>query len=356
MKSTSHLANSETRLPRIAITTGDPSGVGPEICVRVILNQSINAQCTPMIFGDAAVLARAAECLRLPFSPKIISAASWSQSNDFVDGPSVVDFGLINTNQLEIGKISPASGRASLQYLNAAIDSALSGKVDAITTGPIHKEAIHAAGSEHIGHTEILAAATKTSQYLMMLTAPEITCSLVTAHVGLAQASALLSTEKIVSAMELTVDAMHKMRGITPRLTVCGLNPHAGEGGLLGDHEEERIIVPAVEIMRQRGIQVTGPLPPDTAFLPARREQTDAYICMYHDQGLIPLKMLAFDKAINITLGLPIIRTSVDHGTAFDIAWKGIASASSMVEAVQIAAKLSSQSALSNASPGAESS
>jgi 4-hydroxy-L-threonine phosphate dehydrogenase PdxA len=153
----------------------------------------------------------------------------------------------------------------------------------------------------------------------------------------------LLSVEKIISAMELTIEAMRRMRGATPRLTVCGLNPHAGEGGLLGGREEELFIIPAVEQMRQRGIEVAGPLPPDTAFLPARRAQTDAYICMYHDQGLIPLKMLAFDKAINVTLGLPIIRTSVDHGTAFDIAWKGVASASSMIEAIRIAALLSRQ-------------
>lgn len=343
MPSTERTKNRPSRLPRIAITMGDPAGVGPEICARVLIDKRVTSTCLPIIFGDAEVLFEAAECVKAAISPRVIAKADWNQVFETVSSPAVLDFGLITTAEFEPGTISTACGKASLEYLYAAIDAAIRGTVDAITTGPIHKEAIHAAGSPHIGHTEILAEATKSPRHLMMLSAPEITCSLVTAHVGLAEAATLLTTEKIVSAIELTVDAMQKMRGITPRITVCGLNPHAGEGGLLGNGEEARIIVPAIEAMRGRGLSIVGPLPPDTAFLPARREQTDAYICMYHDQGLIPLKMLAFDKAINITLGLPIIRTSVDHGTAFDIAWKGVATASSMVEAILIAAKLSKQ-------------
>jgi 4-hydroxythreonine-4-phosphate dehydrogenase len=152
---------------------------------------------------------------------------------------------------------------------------------------------------------------------------------------------ALLTVPKILDAIELTVAAMRRMRGREPTLTICGLNPHAGEGGLFGDREEERIIAPAVEVARAQGVLIEGPLPPDTAFLPSRRRATDAYICMYHDQGLIPLKMLSFDTAINVTLGLPIVRTSVDHGTAFDIAWQGKASPSSLYEAVRLAVKLS---------------
>jgi 4-phospho-D-threonate 3-dehydrogenase / 4-phospho-D-erythronate 3-dehydrogenase len=334
--------------PRVAITMGDPSGVGPEICVRLLQNPAVNSKCVPIVYGDASVLARAAECLGLPFKIEVISAGNRHDTIAFKSMPAVVDFNLIQPAKLEIGKVSAACGRASLAYLEAAITDALSGKVDAVTTAPIHKEAIHAAGSKHIGHTEILAEATNAKQYLMMLTAPTITCSLVTAHVGLAQAPSLLTSEKILLAMELTIEAMERLREITPRLTVCGLNPHAGEGGLLGQGEEERLIVPAIEIMRSRGYSVVGPLPPDTAFLPARRAQTDAYICMYHDQGLIPLKMLAFDSAINITLGLPIIRTSVDHGTAFDIAWKGVASANSLIEAVQIAAQLALRAKFKN--------
>ena len=173
-----------------------------------------------------------------------------------------------------------------------------------------------------------------------MLTSPAISCSLVTTHIGYHEVAGALSSEAILDAIELTADALQRLRGRAPRLVVCGLNPHAGEHGLFGKGEEERIIAPAIASARAQGIQIEGPLPPDTAFLPQRRETTDAYICMYHDQGLIPLKMLAFDSAINITLGLPIIRTSVDHGTALDIAWQGQANPNSLFEAIRLAARL----------------
>jgi 4-hydroxythreonine-4-phosphate dehydrogenase len=162
----------------------------------------------------------------------------------------------------------------------------------------------------------------------------------VTVHVGLVQVPALLTTERVREVIDLTADAMRRLRGHEPRLAVCGLNPHAGEGGLFGQREEERIIAPAVASARADGLTIEGPLPPDTAFLPERRRRTDAYVCMYHDQGLIPLKALAFDSAINTTLGLPVVRTSVDHGTAFDIAWQGVANPSSLYEAVRLAALL----------------
>lgn len=333
-------------LPKIAVTMGDPAGIGPEICVRMLADSSWSDTCIPVVLGDVSVLKKAAELLGIPLIARIVARHDWPLVCGLDHAPTIVDFGDESLLGFEEGKVSAACGRASLAYLYSAIDAAQKNQVDAITTGPIHKEAIHAAGSPHIGHTEILAEATQALSHLMMLSAPEITCSLVTAHVGLAEVAGMLSVDKVVSAMELTVEAMRRMRGIQPRLTVCGLNPHAGEGGLLGRQEEEQFIIPAIETMRKRGIEVTGPMPPDTAFLPARRAQTDAYICMYHDQGLIPLKMLAFDKAINITLGLPIIRTSVDHGTAFDIAWKGVASASSMIEAIRIAALLSRQGSL----------
>jgi 4-phospho-D-threonate 3-dehydrogenase / 4-phospho-D-erythronate 3-dehydrogenase len=174
----------------------------------------------------------------------------------------------------------------------------------------------------------------------MMLTSEAITCSLVTVHVGYREVPALLTTDRILETIELTADAMERFRGRKPRLLVCGLNPHAGEHGLFGEGEEERIIAPAIVAAKAKGIDVGGPLPPDTAFLPKYRKATDAYVCMYHDQGLIPLKALAFEDAVNVTLGLPIIRTSVDHGTAFDIAWQGKADPSSLFQAVRLAAKL----------------
>ena len=212
--------------------------------------------------------------------------------------------------------------------------------MDAIATGPIHKEALHAARIPFPGHTEILAERTRSAKTCMMLTSDAITCALVTVHVGYREVPALLTRERILATIELTAAAMRKLRGRAPRLTVCGLNPHAGEHGLFGEGEEERIIAPAVEEARAKGIAVTGPLSPDTAFLPKFRKDTDAYVCMYHDQGLILLKAPAFEDAVNVTLGLPIVRTSVDHGTAFDIAWKGVADVSSFVRAVELAAQL----------------
>jgi 4-hydroxythreonine-4-phosphate dehydrogenase len=175
----------------------------------------------------------------------------------------------------------------------------------------------------------------------MMLTSAELTCSFATVHVGLCEVPGLLSVQRILDVIELTTDAMRRIREREPKIVVCGLNPHAGENGLFGQREEERFIIPAIEAARARGVTIEGPLPPDTAFLAWRRKQTDAFICMYHDQGHIPLKALAFDSAINTTLGLPVIRTSVDHGTAFDIAWQGKANPNSLYEAVQLAAKLS---------------
>jgi 4-hydroxythreonine-4-phosphate dehydrogenase len=248
--------------------------------------------------------------------------------------------GNLPADMIEPGRISAGCGLAAYEYITFAVDEALAGRVDAVTTGPINKESLHAAGVSFPGHTEILAERTKVSRACMMLTSEAITCSLVTVHVGYREVPELLTRESVRETIDLTAAAMQRMRGWKPRLLVCGLNPHAGEHGLFGNHEEERIISPAIEDARAQGIDVRGPLPPDTAFLPKFRAEADAYICMYHDQGLIPLKALAFEEAVNITLGLPIIRTSVDHGTAFDIAWKGIADVSSFVKAVELAAKL----------------
>jgi 4-hydroxythreonine-4-phosphate dehydrogenase len=182
----------------------------------------------------------------------------------------------------------------------------------------------------------------KAARSCMMLTSAELTCSFVTVHVGYAEVPRLLTVTRILDVIELTADALRRMRGREPKLIVCGLNPHAGEKGLFGEGEEERFIIPAIISARDRGINIEGPLPPDAAFLPEHRRTTDAFICMYHDQGHIPLKALAFDSAINTTLGLPVTRTSVDHGTAFNIAWQGKASPNSLIAAVNLAARLAS--------------
>ncbi len=310
--------------PRIAVTMGDPAGVGPELCLRLLANAEIAAECVPIVFGDRRVLDAVSERLELP------SAAD----------ESVFDFCRIGPEEFVPGQVSATAGAAAYAYIQAAITAALDGRVDAICTAPIHKEALHAAGISYPGHTEILAALTRAKRVCMMLTSNALTCSLVTAHVGLRDVPGLLTVARVLDAIELTAEAMQRIRGHDPRLVICGLNPHAGEHGLFGDREEERIIIPALEQARAKGIAIDGPYPPDTAFLATRRQTTDAYICMYHDQGLIPLKALAFDDAINVTLGLPIIRTSVDHGTAFDIAWQGTASPASLYEATRLAAKL----------------
>src|SRR5439155_16039296 len=202
------------------------------------------------------------------------------------------------------GKISAATGRAAFTYVDRAIDAALADQVAAVSTAPLNKEALHAAGINFPGHTEIFAARTNAPRSCMMQYSDEITCTFVTVHVGYREVPALLTKERILDVIELTAEALERLRGRKPKLAVCGLNPHAGEHGLFGDREEERIIIPAIEEARAKGINVTGPLPPDTAFLPKHRRTTDAYACMYHDQGLIPLKSLAFEVAVNITLGM----------------------------------------------------
>ncbi|MBP3957322.1 4-hydroxythreonine-4-phosphate dehydrogenase PdxA [Gemmata sp. G18] len=328
-----------TRLPRIAITTGDPAGVGPELCLKLLRDERVLALCTPVVFGDAGVLARVARHLGWPEPDLVLDRSEWAHLGA-PDTACVLDLKAIDAGTVEPGAVSAACGKAAYDYVNFAIDEALAGRVDAITTGPLHKEALHAAGIPFPGHTEILASRTNAERSCMMLTAEAITCSLVTVHVGYREVPALLTAERIRDTIDLTAEAMRRIRGRAPRLLVCGLNPHAGEHGLFGDSEEERIILPAIEAARARGIDVSGPLPPDTAFLPKYRAGCDAYVCMYHDQGLIPLKALAFEEAVNITLGLPIVRTSVDHGTAFDIAWRGVADVSSFVQAVKLAAKL----------------
>ncbi|MDF1660107.1 MAG: 4-hydroxythreonine-4-phosphate dehydrogenase PdxA, partial [Verrucomicrobiales bacterium] len=236
--------------------------------------------------------------------------------------------------------ISASTGKAAYDFILSSIRLAKAGLVDGVSTAPINKEALNLAGVKEPGHTEIFANETATEKFCMMMTSEIITCSLVTVHVGYREVPAMLTAERIVEVIELTRAAMSRIRGREPKMVVCGLNPHAGEGGLFGNREEENIILPAMERARAAGADLVGPLPPDTAFLDWRRAETDAYICMYHDQGLIPLKALAFDEAINVTLGLPIVRTSVDHGTALDIAWQGKANPGSIVEAVRLAARL----------------
>ncbi len=319
---------------------GDPAGVGPEVCLRLMSHEPTRDQCVPLLFGDAVVLTRVAERCQLGALPPVITLAEWERTGDIRAEPTIIDFSDDRSNAFTPGVVNELTGRASYRYIKAAIDAAMTGRVDAVATGPIHKKALNAAGIHYPGHTEIFAAETHSDRICMMLTCDEITCSFVTTHVGYRDVPALLTVERILEVIEISHVTMNHLRGRQPKLVVCALNPHAGEDGLFGDREEERIIRPAIELARGRGINIEGPLPPDTAFLPGRRRETDCFVCMYHDQGHIPLKALAFDVAVNVTLGLPIIRTSVDHGTALDIAWQGKAGATSMLEAVKLATQL----------------
>lgn len=326
-------------LPRIAITTGDPAGVGPEIALRTTADARVLEICQPLLFGDRGLLERVARHLHLPV-PEATIPVDQLTTRDIGVRSAVVDFHLLDENRVQPGQVSRETGKASYEYFVRAIAMTQAQTVDAIVTGPIHKEAIHAAGYPYPGHTEILADRTGTDEFCMMLTSDEISCSFVTTHIGLVDVPGLVTRDRVLETIRLTDQALRRMRGRPVKLVCCGLNPHAGEGGLFGNREEENAILPAVEQARQKGIQIEGPLPADTAFIASKRKTTDGYVCMYHDQGSIPLKAFAFDKAVNVTLGLPLVRTSVDHGTACDIAWQGIADHRSMIEAVRLAVLL----------------
>jgi len=322
-------------LPKIAVTTGDPAGIGPEVCLHLLQNKEVAEQCVPIIFGDKVVLEQAADQCDLLKPQKYITGLSEA------DGPCVLDMSAIGLDEFETGTVNAATGRAGFVYVENAIDAALGGQVAGVTTGPLNKEALRAAGISFPGHTEIFAEKTHTQNFCMMQYSAEVRCVFATTHVPYSEVPALLTKERILDVLELGAQAMRRIgciSGHEPKIGVLGLNPHAGEHGLFGE-EEEQVIIPAIEAARAKGFEVEGPIPPDTAFIPAKRRATDFFVCMYHDQGHIPLKALAFDNAVNTTLGLPIIRTSVDHGTALDIAGQGKANPGSLFEAVKLALK-----------------
>ncbi len=327
--------------PLIAITMGDPAGVGPEVCLQLLANEEVCAFATPVIFGDARLLNRCARQTGLPAPKRIVSEIEWAEKCSTLDEPAVLDLFGFDAEDFTPGIVSARTGAAGYHYVIRSIEAALAQQVAAVATAPLNKEALRAAGIMYPGHTEIFADKTGATRACMFQYSDEVRASFVTVHCGYGEVPALLTKERILDVIQLTADAMLRIRGTKPKIAVLGLNPHAGEHGLFGNREEENIIIPAIEAARAQGIIIEGPLPPDTAFIPAKRRSTDAFICMYHDQGHIPLKALAFDTAVNTTLGLPIIRTSVDHGTACDIAWQGKAKGSSLVEAVRLAVKLS---------------
>jgi 4-hydroxythreonine-4-phosphate dehydrogenase len=269
----------------------------------------------------------------------VISLAEWEDHRPVTEA-LVVDCGAVDGLSVNSGVISAGCGKAAFAYIEQAIRAALAGRIEGVVTAPINKEALRMAGVPYPGHTEIFAALTGARRSCMMLHSEALTVSMVTTHIGYHEVPKKLSVERVLNVIELTAQAMKQILRREPRLGVCGLNPHAGEHGLFGQREEEKFIAPAVKRARQKGIQVEGTLVPDAAFTTNVRKKYDAIVTLYHDQGHIPFKMLAFDTGVNLTLGLPIIRTSVDHGTAFDIAWQGKADPTSLFSAIKIAADL----------------
>jgi 4-hydroxythreonine-4-phosphate dehydrogenase len=322
--------------PTLAITMGDPLGIGPEVLVKALKQDDIRNLCRPWVIGDAGVLRRTAAALGSPL--ELVEAEAEISPADTGKIPLLpVSFLQAGKNLQDLPRED--SARASFAYIEKAARLALDGKVRGIVTGPVSKEAIHRAGIPFRGHTEYLAEVSKTGKFVMMLAGERLRVSLVTTHIAHAAVAPSLREEEIRSVIEVTGRGLKDFFGIpSPRLGVAALNPHAGEGGLFGN--EEGVINAAVAKGRAGGWNVSGPWPADTLFYRAVQGEFDAVVCMYHDQALIPLKLLHFDSAVNITLGLPFIRTSVDHGVAYDLAGRGTASSRSLEEAVRLAAKM----------------
>jgi 4-hydroxythreonine-4-phosphate dehydrogenase len=324
--------------PLIVISMGDPAGIGPEIALKAAVDPGILELCRPVIIGDVAALqAVSGVAADLRTLPSLDAAGEQPNSIDVLDLANI-------PHPVVSGQVSHTAGQAAFEYITKGAALCQAGEADALVTGPINKEAIHAAGHKFQGHTEILAAQCNVRDVAMMLVAGQLRVSHVTTHVSLRQACDLIRKERILRVLLLTHEMLGRLGLSNPHLAVAGLNPHAGEGGLFGREEIEEII-PAIEASRAQGLQVSGPFPPDTVFLRAAeaadKQWVDAIIAMYHDQGHIPVKLLGFHDGVNVTLGLPIIRTSVDHGTAFDIAGKGKANPASLMAALRFAAHLS---------------
>lgn len=325
--------------PILGITMGDPVGIGPEIIVKALEEKSVWDVCAPFVLGDYEIMARAMKSLGSSLSLRPIKEIKKNSIHE--KAVNLLALSQLNSAQVFFGKPSKETGGAMVGYIKTAIHLALEKKIDGMVTCPINKAAMALAGYSYPGHTELLAEETNTKEYAMMLAGERLKVVLATIHLSLKKVPEVLSPGKIFSCICLTHHHLKKFLGIKkPRLAVAALNPHAGEDGLFGD-EEEKIIAPMVKKAQEQEIDVTGPLPPDTLFYFAEQGHYDAVVCMYHDQGLIPLKMLHFEDAVNITLGLPIIRTSVDHGTAYDIAGSGTANPKSLINAIKLAAKMS---------------
>jgi 4-phospho-D-threonate 3-dehydrogenase / 4-phospho-D-erythronate 3-dehydrogenase len=324
--------------PLIGITMGDPCGVGPEIIVKSLARDDVQARAAALVLGDPDRLQQAAALTGARVQVRVVERAE-----DVRSAPGVVHCLPVgpSTRDLPFGRLDAAGGAAAYAYIAQAVKLAMAGSLSAICTAPLNKEALHAAGHKYPGHTELLAHLSGTPEVSMLLMAPRLRVIHVTTHIGLLDAVAKIEP----GLVERTIARGHQLlqrAGIaSPRICVCGINPHAGENGLFGRGEEASKIQPAVDACRARGWEVQGPLPADTLFFRATRGDFDLVVAMYHDQGHGPVKVLGLDAGVNVTVGLPFVRTSVDHGTAFDIAGKGVADERSLVEALRQAVELS---------------
>ncbi len=333
-----------TTIPRLGITVGDPAGIGPEVTAKALADPQIRNLAEYVVFGDRQ-LWREQSVGKLPFDfhklPLADYATADAASHPVTAGTvTLVELPDVDYEAIGTGRVTLEGGKVSVQYIMAAIDAVQAGRLDGIVTGPINKEAIRQAGYPWPGHTEMFAEKFAAQQVAMMFAGGPFRVVLVTIHMSLRKVLESITQERVLSIVQLTHQALRELFGIErPVLAVCGLNPHAGEAGRFGD-EEELIIIPALEQARSQGIDVRGPLPSDTIYRAAMKGQFDIVVAMYHDQGLIPIKTIAFEDSVNITIGIPAVRTSVDHGTAFDIAGRNMADPSSMKSAIRMAVQM----------------
>ena len=322
-----------SNLPTIAITMGDPCGIGPEVVVKALSNPSLTELCHPLVVGSTPILMKTAEHLGLSLNITSVLSPEEAANNNI----SILDPGNLNAEDIVLGQVSADAGRASVEWILEAGRMALNGDVQAIATAPINKEAARAAGYEDIGHMELLQKLSGAKEVATMLTAGNLRVVHLTTHRSLARAVEYVKKENILSKLELTHICFKNWGFDNPRIAIAALNPHGGDGGLLGREELDEIL-PAVKIGLDNGINVAGPIPADSVFPQALAGLYDVVFVLYHDQGHIPIKVKDFDGSISINLGFPFTRTSVDHGTAFDIAGKGVANPDGMIGAIEAAA------------------
>lgn len=326
--------------PVIGITMGDAAGIGPEVIVRALAHDDVHDACRPLVIGDAGRLRKAMAVVGSTLELHTITAPAKA---NFKRGQiECIDLGLI-PDDLPWGKVSSVAGDAAYHYIAKTVELIEAGELDAICTAPLNKEALHAGGHIFPGHTELLAHLTGTEEVSMMLVTPKMKVIHVTTHMGIIDAIARINPGLVTRTIERAHETLTRAGKQNPRIAVCGINPHAGENGLFGYGEEEEKIVPAINALRERGWDVEGPLPADTLFFRAGRGDFDCVVAMYHDQGHGPVKVMGLEAGVNVTVGLPVIRTSVDHGTAFDIAGKGIADERSLIEALHQAVELANR-------------